>query len=90
MYPGAQLNAGNTKPKISYYKQTYDRWRSRLRGTKVVCGQFDIEIELAYRFHWTLDQVWSLDPLYVEELRARINAEADHDALQRKKDARKA
>ena len=64
-------------------KPLYDRWRSRLNGTRkrLACGRYDNEIELAKRFSWTPAEVGALPAAYYDELITALNADADHAAL---------
>src|SRR4051794_15656674 len=82
-----ESEAREPKRKIASYQQYIrERWRGRLdaarRGRKPArsqsgVGDYDNEIALALRFGWTPEQIGRLDPDYLEELIARLQAESD-------------
>jgi len=70
------------RPKRSRYEYLYHRWRFALAHpakSKTAIGAFDFEISLALEFHWTPDQIYALDPDYVDELRAAMLARTHHE-----------
>ena len=52
-------------------------------------GDYDAEIALAERYHWTPEQIGQMDPDYIGELLTRIRAEADHQAAEERRNKRK-
>ena len=52
-------------------------------------GDHDDLIGLAERYHWTPDQIGDMDPDYVDGLLIRLAAEADHQAVEERRNKRK-
>jgi len=52
-------------------------------GVEGPVGRWDPYIVLAERYQWTPAEVQALDPDYLEELMARLAAEADHEEAER-------
>lgn len=52
-------------------------------------GDHDDLIALAERYHWTPDQIGEMDPDYVDGLLIRLAAEADHQAVEERRNKRK-
>lgn len=53
-------------------------------------GEFDLYVQFAVRFRWTPQQVNALDPNFLEELIAYLNAENRFQEAERREAERKA
>jgi hypothetical protein len=55
-----------------------------------VGGDFDLEVELAVRFHWPPQVIADLTDAYLDELIARLNADSEHAEKERRRQRREA
>lgn len=54
------------------------RWLGKLDGKRVRAGRWDFEIIVADRLGWTPDELYALDPSFVDELQVYLEADAQH------------
>jgi hypothetical protein len=59
------------------------------RKSRDPIGDYDLYVHLAEAFQWTPDQVDRLDPDFIVELIAKMNARAEHQKLQQERKKKK-